>query len=108
MNVLVIGSGAREHAFCWKLSKSANISEIYVAPGNAGTTKVATNLNLDISDFKKIKECLLTYSITLMIVGPEIPLIEGLVDFVENDPEISHVLTAVSYTHLTLPTNREV
>jgi phosphoribosylamine--glycine ligase len=93
MNVLVIGSGAREHAFCWKLSKSTNISELYVAPGNAGTSKVATNLNLDISDFKKIKECLLTYNITLMIVGPEIPLIEGLVDFVEKDPEISHVLT---------------
>ena len=68
MNVLVIGSGAREHAFCWKLSKAVNIGELYVAPGNAGTTKVAMNLNLDISDFKKIKECLLKKPMLLIVL----------------------------------------
>ena len=92
MNVLIIGSGAREHAFCWKLIESQKITKIYVAPGNAGTSKIAINLNVDILNFQELKNAILIHSINLVIVGPEIPLIEGVVDFMNNDLELSSVL----------------
>ena len=92
MNVLIIGSGAREHAFCWKLKDSANIKKIYVAPGNAGTLKVAENLDIDILNFKELKNTIIDRSVNLVIVGPEIPLIEGVVDFINNEPELNSTL----------------
>ena len=92
MNVLIIGSGAREHAFCWKLKDSANIEKIYVAPGNAGTLKVAENLDIDILNFNELKNSIIERSVDLVIVGPEIPLIEGIVDFITNEPELNTVL----------------
>ena len=92
MNVLIIGSGAREHAFCWKLIESQKITKIYVAPGNAGTSKIAINLNVDILNFQELKNSILIHSINLVIVGPEIPLIEGVVDFINNDFELNSVL----------------
>ena len=92
MNVLIIGSGAREHAFCWKLIESQKITKIYVAPGNAGTSKIAINLNVDILNFQELKNSILIHSINLVIVGPEIPLIEGVVDFINNDLELKSVL----------------
>jgi phosphoribosylamine--glycine ligase len=92
MNVLIIGSGAREHAFCWKLIESQKITKIYVAPGNAGTSKIAVNLNADILNFQELKNAILIHSINLVIVGPEIPLIKGVVDFINNDFELSSVL----------------
>ena len=92
MNVLIIGSGAREHAFCWKLIESQKITKIYVAPGNAGTSKIAINLNVDILNFQELKNAILIHSINLVIVGPEIPLIEGVVDFINNDLELNSVL----------------
>lgn len=92
MNVLIIGSGAREHAFCWKLIESQKITKIYVAPGNAGTSKIAFNLNVDILNFQELKNAILIHSINLVIVGPEIPLIKGVVDFINNDFELSSVL----------------
>jgi len=92
MNVLIIGSGAREHAFCWKLIESQKITNIYVAPGNAGTSKIAFNLNVDILNFQELKNAILIHSINLVIVGPEIPLIEGVVDFINNDLELNSVL----------------
>ena len=92
MNVLIIGSGAREHAFCWKLKDSANIEKIYVAPGNAGTLKVAENLDVDVLNFNALKNTIINQSINLVIVGPEIPLIEGIVDFINNEPELNTVL----------------
>ena len=92
MNVLIIGSGAREHAFCWKLKDSANIEKIYVAPGNAGTLKVAENLEIDILNFNELKNTIIDRSINLVIVGPEIPLIEGVVDFINNEPELNSTL----------------
>ena len=92
MNVLIIGSGAREHAFCWKLKDSANIEKIYVAPGNAGTLKVAENLDIDILNFNELKNTIIDRSINLVIVGPEIPLIEGVVDFINNEPELNSTL----------------
>ena len=92
MNVLIIGSGAREHAFCWKLIESQKITNIYVAPGNAGTSKIVFNLNVDALNFQELKTAILIHSINLVIVGPEIPLIKGVVDFINNDFELSSVL----------------
>ena len=92
MNVLIIGSGAREHAFCWKIKDSKILNKLYVAPGNAGTEKVAENLKISISDFQEIKTVLITKKITLIIIGPELPLIDGLTDFIKNDSALKEVL----------------
>ena len=92
MNILIIGSGAREHAFCWKLNESDSVQKIYVAPGNAGTLKVAENLDIDILNFNELKNSIIERSVDLVIVGPEIPLIEGIVDFITNEPELNTVL----------------
>ena len=92
MNILIIGSGAREHAFCWKLKESNGVEKIYVAPGNAGTLKVAENLDIDILNFNELKNTIIDHSVDLVIVGPEIPLIEGIVDFINNEPELNTVL----------------
>ncbi len=92
MNVLIIGSGAREHAFCWKIKQSKKPTNLFVIPGNAGTAELAKNVNIPIDDFKKIKEIILKHKIQLLIIGPEIPLINGLSDFVKNDNEIRNTL----------------
>ena len=92
MKTLIIGSGAREHAFCWKLLQSSFIDEIFVAPGNAGISSIAKNLNINISDFDEIKAVIINLEIGLVIVGPEIPLIDGIVDFINNEKELQNVL----------------
>jgi phosphoribosylamine--glycine ligase len=92
MNILIIGSGAREHAFCWKLSQSKKTEKVYVVPGNAGTSELAINLDFDVSKFKDLKENILKNSIQLVLVGPEIPLINGVVDQINNDKELEHIL----------------
>ena len=92
MNVLIIGSGAREHAFCWKIKQSKLLTNLYVAPGNAGTESIAQNLVISISNFQEIKATLLIKKISLIIIGPEIPLINGLTDFIKNDSELKGVL----------------
>lgn len=81
MNIGIIGSGGREHSLCYKLSKSPLASNIYCLPGNAGTEEIAKNLNVDIENFDKIHELVLHYKIELIIVGPEIPLVNGIVDY---------------------------
>lgn len=88
MNILIIGSGAREHAFCWKLAHSNQVKKIYVAPGNAGTSQLAENLELDISNFYDLKSKILSCQINLVIVGPELPLIDGIVDFIGLDEDL--------------------
>ena len=92
MNILIIGSGAREHAFCWKLKESNKAKDIFVAPGNSGTAKIASNLSIDVLNFEALKNSILNLSINLVIVGPEIPLIEGVVDFINGDIELASVL----------------
>ena len=92
MNILILGSGAREHAFAWKISQSNKLNKLYVAPGNAGTALIAKNLDIDISDFNKIRKYILDLNTNLVIVGPEIPLINGIVDFIQNDPLLKHTL----------------
>ena len=91
MNILIIGSGGREHALGWKISQSKKLDKLYFAPGNAGTTTIGTNLTVSVSDFGKIKQAVLENQIDLMLVGPEVPLVEGLHDYFAADVELSHV-----------------
>jgi phosphoribosylamine--glycine ligase len=81
MKVGIIGSGGREHAICQSIKKSSKIEKIYCFPGNAGTSELAENIEIDISDFNKIKEFSISNEISLIIVGPEKPLVDGIVDF---------------------------
>ena len=84
MIVGIIGSGGREHAICSKIKESRKISKIYCIPGNAGTSSIAENINLKINDFKSIKKFCVISKIELLIVGPEQPLVEGIVDYFKN------------------------
>lgn len=92
MNILIIGSGGREHAFGWKLKQSKKVDNLFFAPGNAGTAQIGTNLEANVSDFQKIKTLALQNKIGLMLIGPEVPLVEGLHDFFADDPELKSIL----------------
>jgi len=81
MNILIIGSGGREHAFAWKISQSPKISQLYIAPGNAGTAEFGTNLEIATTDFQSIRKVVLDKKIDMVVVGPEVPLVEGIHDF---------------------------
>ena len=83
MNVLLLGSGGREHAMAWKLSQSSLLSKLYVAPGNAGTEQIATNVSLNPMDFNAVDRYIRRNSINMLIVGPEAPLVAGIVDYFE-------------------------
>ena len=91
MNILILGSGGREHAISWKISQSEKCSNLYIAPGNAGTGLVGNNLSININDFKEVKLNVIEKSIDLVIVGPEEPLVRGIVDFFKLDDELKHV-----------------
>ncbi|MDY7396184.1 phosphoribosylamine--glycine ligase [Aureibaculum sp. 2210JD6-5] len=91
MNILILGSGGREHAFALKLSESKKINQLFVAPGNAGTASVAKNVDISPIDFKAIKQLVLTENINMVIVGPEAPLVEGVHDFFLADNELKHI-----------------
>ena len=91
MNVLILGSGGREHTFAWKLHQSPKLNKLFVAPGNAGTVKIAKNIPIGVNDFEAIKTLVLAESIDLVVVGPEDPLVNGVHDFFLNDNEIRHV-----------------
>lgn len=94
MNVLILGSGGREHAIAWKINESQNLTNVYVAPGNAGTIDVAQNVDISIMDFQQVKTCVLEKAIDLIIIGPEQPLVDGLADYLSEDEELknTHVL----------------
>ncbi|MDR2824450.1 MAG: phosphoribosylamine--glycine ligase [Prevotellaceae bacterium] len=85
MNILLLGSGGREHALAWKIVQSPKVSTLYVAPGNAGTATVAVNLPFAADDFVKIKNAVIRHNISMVVVGPEDPLVKGIADFFEND-----------------------
>lgn len=91
MNVLVLGSGGREHAICWKLAQSSQLRSLYIAPGNAGTAALGTNLDVDIMNFKAVKKQVLNHDIDIVVVGPEAPLVEGIQDFFSADAELGGV-----------------
>ena len=81
MNILIIGSGGREHAFAWKISQSPKIDQLFIAPGNAGTAEYGTNIEIGASDFQAIRQVVLDKNIDMVVVGPEVPLVEGIHDF---------------------------
>tara|TARA_B110000091_G_scaffold211746_1_gene256979 strand:- start:369 stop:1640 length:1272 start_codon:yes stop_codon:yes gene_type:complete len=91
MNILILGAGGREHTFAWKISQSPLCKQLFVAPGNSGTSSLATNLNVSVVDFEGIKKQVLTHSITMVVVGPEDPLVNGIYDFFLQDIELQHV-----------------
>ena len=83
MKVGIIGSGGREHSICKSLKNSSKIKKIYCFPGNAGTAEIAENVEIDINNFKNIKDFILDKKINFIVVGPEKPLVEGIVDYLE-------------------------
>jgi phosphoribosylamine--glycine ligase len=92
MNVLILGGGGREHTFCWKLAQSPLCTEIFVAPGNAGTQQKATNLPIDPMNFEAVRQAILTHNIGMLVVGPEAPLVAGIHDFIKADKALEGVL----------------
>ena len=91
MNVLILGSGGREHALAWKIAQSPLFSKLFIAPGNAGTQHSGTNLDVDISDFEAVKNAVLDNQIELVVVGPEAPLVDGIADFFLRNEEIRNI-----------------
>ena len=91
MNILILGSGGREHALTWKLAQSKKIDKIFVGPGNAGTSVLGINLKLDTENFNEIKAAVLENKIDIVIVGPEAPLTMGIHDFFLDDPTLEKI-----------------
>lgn len=91
MNVLLLGSGGREHAIAWKLKQSKKLNELFIAPGNAGTKQCGVNLNVSETDFVSIKKVVLEKNINMVVVGPEAPLVKGIFDFFETDAELKNI-----------------
>ena len=83
MNIGIIGSGGREHSICYKLKQSTRVNNIYCIPGNAGTSEICENINININELEKLHEVVIKKKIHLLIIGPEVPLVEGIVDFFE-------------------------
>ena len=91
MNVLILGSGGREHAFAWKLAQSLKLDNLFIAPGNAGTAEVGTNVDIGVNDFDAIKTFVLSNSIEIVVVGPEDPLVNGIHDYFLADDELKKI-----------------
>jgi len=91
MNILIIGSGGREHAIAWKLTQSKKLGNLFIAPGNAATSKLGTNLNIGVLDFTEIKKAVLENQIEIVLVGPEVPLVEGIHDFFLADVDLKNI-----------------
>ncbi|MFK8162102.1 MAG: phosphoribosylamine--glycine ligase [Lewinella sp.] len=91
MNVLLLGGGGREHAMAWRLSQSPLCQSLFVAPGNAGTSDYATNLALDPNDFPAVKAAVLEHQVSMVICGPEEPLVRGIQDFFKTDQALTHI-----------------
>tara|TARA_B100001173_G_scaffold52483_1_gene43230 strand:+ start:40 stop:1311 length:1272 start_codon:yes stop_codon:yes gene_type:complete len=91
MNVLILGSGGREHALAWKISQSSSCNKLFIAPGNAGTDLVGVNKNINVTDFDAIKYLVIDEDIEMVVVGPEDPLVNGIYDFFKNDNDLNNV-----------------
>lgn len=92
MNVLILGSGGREHAFAWKLAQSPLLSRLFIAPGNSGTGLLGTNVPLSLSDFDSIRDFVIQEKIGLVLVGPEEPLVNGIADYFKANSDLSNVI----------------
>ena len=91
MNILLLGSGGREHALAWKIAQSPKLSKLYIAPGNAGTAQVGQNIDLKETDFDGIAKFAVENDIKMLVVGPEVPLVEGIVDYFASRPELAGI-----------------
>ncbi len=91
LNILIIGSGGREHALGWKIKQSEKTNALYFAPGNAGTKELGENINISVSDFDAIKKAIIDNNIDLLLIGPEVPLVEGLHDYILADNELKNI-----------------
>ena len=91
MNVLILGSGGREHALAWKVSQSSSCNKLFIAPGNSGTSEIGQNVEINVTDFEKIKTLAIKEEIEMIIVGPEDPLVNGVYDFFNNEPDLQHI-----------------
>ncbi len=81
MNILILGSGGREHAFAWKLAQSPKCEKLFIAPGNGGTINYGTNVNLSVNDFEAIGQYVMENAVDMVVVGPEDPLVNGVYDY---------------------------
>ena len=85
MNILLVGSGGREHAIAWKIAQSPKVDQLFIAPGNAGTALVGSNVNIKADDFAAIKEFVLSHAVGMVVVGPEDPLVKGIYDYFNHE-----------------------
>ena len=91
MNILILGSGGREHTIAWKLAQSPKLTNLYIAPGNAGTASLGKNIPLSVTDFEGIKKFVIGNNIRMVIVGPEVPLVEGIHDFFHKNKQLKNI-----------------
>ena len=91
MNILILGSGGREHALAWKMAQSTKVDKLYIAPGNPGTATIGTNVDIKVNDFTHIKDFVLENEINMVVVGPEEPLVKGIADFFISDPQLKSI-----------------
>lgn len=91
MNVLVVGNGGREHALAWKLNQSPLVKRLFIAPGNAGTMNIGQNLPMDVGDIAQLRMACIEHDVQLVVIGPEQPLVNGIVDFFRNDSLLQHI-----------------
>ena len=91
MNILLLGSGGREHAMAWKIAQSPKVGKLYIAPGNAGTSASGVNVDIKVNDFQKIREFVLANDINMVVVGPEDPLVNGVYDFFMEDFALAEI-----------------
>lgn len=91
MNILILGGGGREHALAWKINQSNRCEKLFIAPGNAGTAQVGTNMNLNPNDFDALGKFALQEKLDLIVVGPEEPLVRGIWDYFQKDPQLKHI-----------------
>ena len=92
MKILILGSGGREHAFCWKIKQSTLCSELFIIPGNAGTAELGENIDVDMNDFEGLKKICISKDIEMVVVGPEEPLVKGIYDYFKNDEALKNVI----------------
>ena len=92
MNILILGNGAREHAFAWKISRSKLLTKLFIAPGNAGTLQFGENIDISVNDFDAIKKVCIQQNIEMVFVGPEDPLVNGIYDFFKTDKKLNNII----------------
>jgi len=92
MNILILGSGGREHTLAWKILQSPRCKKLFISPGNGGTEKIAINLKIDINDFKAVREIIINNKIEMIVIGPEEPLVNGLTDYLKDESMFSNLI----------------